>query len=202
MSDSVARVRAALLVAGHADTVSEFPEGTRTSQDAASAVGCTVAQIAKSIVLRTGDQAVLVIASGANRVDLAKISALIGTPVKSADGRWVRDVTEDIARAVIETARAEDRSLSRSAAEFVERVTGKTVPWTLAFLVSVAISMALLELASRSIPMGTAYAVWGGIGAVGTVVVGILWFHEPSSMVRVLLILAIVAAIAALRMTG
>ena len=47
-------------------------------------------------------------------------------------------------------------------------------PWTLAFLVSVAISMALLELASRSIPMGTAYAVWGGIGAVGTVVVGIL----------------------------
>ena len=53
-----------------------------------------------------------------------------------------------------------------------------------------------------SIPMGTAYAVWGGIGAVGTVVVGILWFHEPASTVRLLLILAIVAAIAALRMTG
>ena len=74
----------------------------------------------------------------------------------------------------------------------------RNLPWTLAFLVSVAISMGLLELASRSIPMGTAYAVWGGIGAVGTVVVGILWFHEPSSTVRVLLILAIVAAIAAL----
>ena len=57
----------------------------------------------------------------------------------------------------------------------------RNVPWTLAFLVSVAISMGLLELASRSIPMGTAYAVWGGIGAVGTVIVGILWFHEPSS---------------------
>jgi quaternary ammonium compound-resistance protein SugE len=40
----------------------------------------------------------------------------------------------------------------------------RNVPWTLAFLVSVAISMALLELASRSIPMGTAYAVWGGSG--------------------------------------
>lgn len=74
--------------------------------------------------------------------------------------------------------------------------------WTLAFLVSVAISMALLELASRTIPMGTAYAVWGGIGAVGTVIVGMLWFHEPATIVRLLLILAIVAAIAALRMTG
>ena len=78
----------------------------------------------------------------------------------------------------------------------------RNVFWTLAFLASVAVSMALLEVASRSIPMGTAYAVWGGIGAVGTVVVGMLWFHEPASTVRLLLILAIVAAIAALRMTG
>jgi quaternary ammonium compound-resistance protein SugE len=78
----------------------------------------------------------------------------------------------------------------------------RNVPWTIAFLVSVAISMALLELASRSIPMGTAYTVWGGIGAVGTVVVGILWFHEPSTIVRLLLILAIVAAIAGLRFTA
>ena len=75
-------------------------------------------------------------------------------------------------------------------------------PWTLAFLVSVAISMGLLELASRQIPMGTAYAVWGGIGAVGTVIVGILWFQEPASTIRVLLILAIVAAIAGLRLTA
>ncbi len=76
------------------------------------------------------------------------------------------------------------------------------VPWTIAFLVSVAISMGLLEFAARSIPMGTAYAVWGGIGAVGTVMVGILWFQEPTSMLRVFLILAIVAAIAALRLTA
>ena len=75
-------------------------------------------------------------------------------------------------------------------------------PWTLAFLVSVAISMALLELASRSIPMGTAYAVWGGIGAVGTVAVGLLWFGEPASLVRLLLILVIVAAIAGLRLVS
>lgn len=78
----------------------------------------------------------------------------------------------------------------------------RNLPWTLAFLVSVAISMGLLEMASRSIPMGTAYAVWGGIGAVGTVIVGILWFQEPASTIRVLLILAIVAAIAALKLTA
>jgi quaternary ammonium compound-resistance protein SugE len=78
----------------------------------------------------------------------------------------------------------------------------RNLPWTIAFLISVAISMTLLELASREIPMGTAYAVWGGIGAVGTVAVGIFWFHEPSDTVRVLLILAIVAAIAALRLTA
>jgi prolyl-tRNA editing enzyme YbaK/EbsC (Cys-tRNA(Pro) deacylase) len=93
VSDSVERVREALLAAGHADTITMFPDGTRTAQDAANAVGCTVAQIAKSIVLRAGDQPLLVIASGANRVDLAKITALIGRPVKPADGRWVRDTT-------------------------------------------------------------------------------------------------------------
>ena len=78
----------------------------------------------------------------------------------------------------------------------------RNLPWTLTFLASVAVSMGLLEVASRSIPMGTAYAVWGGIGAVGTVVVGMLWFHEPATTIRLLLILAIVAAIAALRLTG
>lgn len=78
----------------------------------------------------------------------------------------------------------------------------RNVPWTIAFLVSVGISMALLELASRSIPMGTAYAVWGGIGAVGTVLVGLAFFSEPASLTRVLLILAIVAAIAGLRLAG
>jgi quaternary ammonium compound-resistance protein SugE len=78
----------------------------------------------------------------------------------------------------------------------------RNVPWTIAFLVSVTISMGLLELAARSIPMGTAYAVWGGIGALGTVVVGIIWFDEPATLVRALLILTIVAAIAGLRLTS
>jgi quaternary ammonium compound-resistance protein SugE len=78
----------------------------------------------------------------------------------------------------------------------------RNASWTLAFLASVAISMGLLEVASRAIPMGTAYAVWGGIGAVGTVIVGILWFQEPAGTVRLLLILGIVTAIAALRLAS
>lgn len=75
-------------------------------------------------------------------------------------------------------------------------------PWTLVFLASVAVSMGLLELASRSIPMGTAYAVWGGIGAVGTVIVGIFWYNEPASLPRLLLILGVVACIAGLKLTA
>ena len=78
----------------------------------------------------------------------------------------------------------------------------RNLPWTLAFLVSVGISMYLLELAARTIPMGTAYAVWGGIGAVGTVIVGMIWFQEPAATVRILLILAIIAAIVGLRLTA
>ena len=76
----------------------------------------------------------------------------------------------------------------------------RNVPWTLAFLMSVAISMGLLELAARSIPMGTAYAVWGGIGAVGTVLVGIFFFQEPAGALRIALIFAIVACIAGLKL--
>jgi quaternary ammonium compound-resistance protein SugE len=78
----------------------------------------------------------------------------------------------------------------------------RNVPWTLAFLVSVAISMALLEYASRTIPMGTAYVVWGGIGAVGTVLVGLALFGEPLSSARLFLVFVIVAAIAGLRLVS
>jgi quaternary ammonium compound-resistance protein SugE len=78
----------------------------------------------------------------------------------------------------------------------------RNVPWTLAFLVSVAISMALLEYASRTIPMGTAYVVWVGIGAVGTVLVGLALFGEPLSSARMFLVLVIVAAIAGLRLVS
>ena len=76
----------------------------------------------------------------------------------------------------------------------------RNLPWTLAFLGSVTASMVLLQIAARSIPMGTAYAVWAGIGAVGTVIVGMAYFDEPATVIRLLLILTIVAAIAGLKL--
>jgi quaternary ammonium compound-resistance protein SugE len=87
-----------------------------------------------------------------------------------------------------------------TALRFVEGF--RNLPWTLVFLGSVTLSMGLLEIASRSIPMGTAYAVWGGIGAVGTVVVGMAFFDEPTTILRLLLILAIVGCIGALKLSG
>jgi quaternary ammonium compound-resistance protein SugE len=78
----------------------------------------------------------------------------------------------------------------------------RNIPWTMGFLASVTLSMGLLEVASRSIPMGTAYAVWGGIGALGTVIVGMIWFGEPVTLIRSLLILGAVACIAGLKLTA
>lgn len=90
---SVERVRAALRAAGHADAVTTFEGGVHTAAAAAAAIGCTVAQIAKSIVFRAGDRAVVVIASGANRVDPAKVQAVLGVAVAMADAAFVRDMT-------------------------------------------------------------------------------------------------------------
>jgi len=78
----------------------------------------------------------------------------------------------------------------------------RNLPWTLGFLVSATLSMLLLEYAARTIPMGTAYAVWGGIGAAGTVLVGIWWFGEPVTSVRLLLLLALIGCIVGLRLTA
>jgi quaternary ammonium compound-resistance protein SugE len=62
-------------------------------------------------------------------------------------------------------------------------------------------SFALLAYAMRSLPLGTSYAVWTGIGAVGAAIVGMVWLGEPRTVVRVLCILAIVAGIFGLRLT-
>ncbi|MBP2842999.1 MULTISPECIES: multidrug efflux SMR transporter [Pseudomonas] len=78
----------------------------------------------------------------------------------------------------------------------------KNIPWTLAFILCIGISMFLLEVAARTIPLGTAYAVWTGIGALGTVVMGMIWFGEPSTTIRILLILGLVACIVGLKLTS
>jgi quaternary ammonium compound-resistance protein SugE len=83
---------------------------------------------------------------------------------------------------------------------FVENF--RNLPWTLGFLASVTLSMGLLQIASRSIPMGTAYAVWGGIGALGTVLVGIGWFGEPLGGMRILLLLGLIGCIVGLRLVA
>ena len=78
----------------HVEVV-ELPASTRTAAEAASAVGCDVAQIAKSLVFRAeeSNRPVLVIASGANRVDTAAVSRDLGETVVRADADWVREVT-------------------------------------------------------------------------------------------------------------
>ncbi len=87
------RVRAALVAAGHPDSIVTFPAGTRTATDAAAAVGCEVAQIAKSIVFRAGERAAVVITSGANRVNPALAGAALGVTLGRADADWVRETT-------------------------------------------------------------------------------------------------------------
>ena len=83
----VDRVAAALAAAGVDTEIREYPEGARTAQDAAAAVGCAVGQICKSLVFRVGDAPLLVIASGSNRVDEARFGAA------KADAAFVREQT-------------------------------------------------------------------------------------------------------------
>jgi len=78
----------------------------------------------------------------------------------------------------------------------------KNVPWTLAFIVCIGLSMFFLEVAARTIPLGTAYAIWTGIGALGTVAIGMIWFGEPSTTIRILLVLGVVACIVGLKLTS
>ena len=89
------RTQALLAEAGLAVQVVEFEQPTRTSAEAAEAVGCSVAEIAKSVVFRnkTAGGAVVVVASGANRVDEAKVAALLGVKLGRADADFVREST-------------------------------------------------------------------------------------------------------------
>ena len=93
-SPSIARVQEALRAAGLSNEVREPPDSTRSSAEAAAALGCSVAQIAKSVVFRSGSgRPVLVVASGANRVDERKVEALLGDRLLRADAGYVRERT-------------------------------------------------------------------------------------------------------------
>lgn len=74
--------------------------------------------------------------------------------------------------------------------------------WYFGFVLSLALSMGLLIKATQSLPIGTAYAVWTGIGAVGTVLVGIFVFREPTSFWRLFFLTTLIASLVGLKVVS
>ncbi|MBL7987002.1 MAG: multidrug efflux SMR transporter [Chlorobi bacterium] len=74
--------------------------------------------------------------------------------------------------------------------------------WTLGFLASASISFYFLTKATETIPMGTGYAVWTGIGAAGTVIVGMLLFDEPADTWRLVFLVLLIGSIAGLKVVS
>ncbi len=71
--------------------------------------------------------------------------------------------------------------------------------WYIGFIIFLTISMILLVKAVQTLPVGTAYAVWTGIGAVGTVIVGILFFREPAEFWRLFFLTTLILSIVGLK---
>ena len=90
MKPSVQRVYDALLAAGLTPRIAEFPESTRTAAEAAAAIGTSVERIVKSLAFAAGDETIIVLASGVNRVDTARLAALLGCPIGRAHAERVR----------------------------------------------------------------------------------------------------------------
>lgn len=92
LSKSARRFCERMRAAGHEIDVVALSSSTRTAKEAADTIGCSVAQIAKSIVFRGDgcDRPVIVVASGTNRVSVDKLSALLGAELQSADGTYVK----------------------------------------------------------------------------------------------------------------
>ena len=81
-----------------------------------------------------------------------------------------------------------------------KEATGDSVYWWYGgFLVSLTLSMVLLVKATQTLPIGTAYAVWTGIGAVGTVLMGIFVFKDPVSFWRVFFLITLIGSIVGLK---
>lgn len=77
-----------------------------------------------------------------------------------------------------------------------------SVLWWLGFFVCLTASMVLLYKATQSLPIGTAYAVWTGIGAVGTVIMGIVLFREPVDFWRLFFLATLIGSIAGLKLVS
>lgn len=86
---------------------------------------------------------------------------------------------------------------------FLKFSDGFTRLWpTVGFVVTMVTSLGLLSLGLRELPVGTAYAVWTGIGAAGTAIIGMLFLHDPVSVLRVLAISLIVGGVILLNLAG
>jgi prolyl-tRNA editing enzyme YbaK/EbsC (Cys-tRNA(Pro) deacylase) len=92
LSRGSARFAEELRRLGVTSDVKEMPESTRSAAEAAAALGCNVAQIVKSLIFRSvvADEAVLVLASGADRVDESRLAEVVGEQVEKATGKFVR----------------------------------------------------------------------------------------------------------------
>jgi prolyl-tRNA editing enzyme YbaK/EbsC (Cys-tRNA(Pro) deacylase) len=95
LSTSARKVQETLQSRGFASEVIELPDSTRTAKEAAQAIGCRVEQIVKSLIFRTleSDRAILVVASGTNRVNEQHLSELVGETIGKADANFVRQHT-------------------------------------------------------------------------------------------------------------
>ena len=95
LSGGPARVADELRQLGVESQVKEMPASTRSAAEAASALGCAVSQIVKSLIFRSvvGDEPILVLASGADRVDERRLAEIVGQPVEQASAKFVRDRT-------------------------------------------------------------------------------------------------------------
>ena len=78
----------------------------------------------------------------------------------------------------------------------------KNIPWTVTFAVCAVVSFSLLSQGLKSLPVGSAYAVWTGIGAAGTAVVGMVFLRDPVTTVRLLSIVLIVAGVVGLNLSS
>lgn len=78
----------------------------------------------------------------------------------------------------------------------------KNIPWTIAFYICIIASFTFLNLAIKQIPIGTAYAVWTGIGASGVAIVGILFFKDPATVARIAFLSLLVISIIGLKLTS
>lgn len=80
-----------------------------------------------------------------------------------------------------------------------ETIGNEMYAWYVGFFISLTLSMVLLMKAAQHLPLGTAYAVWTGIGAVGTVLVGIFVFKEPATFWRLFFIVTLIGSIVGLK---